>query len=460
MRFWIVPTCSTAMLSFVAITSIAAAETSHSALEPKPTTTQSKPVVSWRLPNGLTVMFQEDHRQPRVGISVAYKVGLSNDPPEYRGLAHLTEHLMFQGSANVPRQGFFKITESRGATHHGGYADLDRTVYERELPSREFATGLWLESDRMAYLLKHITPEAIEVQREVIRNEWRERLGPSALANRHRLIARALYPPTHPYHEFGDYDAEAIDLSAVQWFFQKYYGPDNATLGIVGDVSEARARKLVSRYFGSIKKTRRAPAPAKPWATKRARELKVTVRARTTFEGVILAWQMPPRGSRFDTILAIIGEYLRDRRRGVERKLIRQGVAVGANIGGFHRRLASLFIVEAFVARGKSADKAQRVIEGELAKITQSAFERRRFAAARDRVEARLRRALDRYIVRATHLSGTGLPIEKRIDRLKSVTAEEAARVARHLLAKNRRIVARVKWNPNAPVGGWVAIDD
>ncbi|MEQ9317969.1 MAG: insulinase family protein, partial [Polyangiaceae bacterium] len=152
-----------------------------------------------RLANGLVVAVEEDHRAPRVGIAVAYDVGQRDDPPGYQGLAHMVEHLLFQGSANVPEDGHFKILERLGATDQGGFTGLDRTIVYEELPAHAWGVGLWLESDRMAYMLRHADERGVAMQREVIRNEWRQRGGDNAVPNRLALATQLMYPLGHPY---------------------------------------------------------------------------------------------------------------------------------------------------------------------------------------------------------------------------------------------------------------------
>ncbi|MES1254917.1 MAG: pitrilysin family protein [Acidobacteriota bacterium] len=205
------------------------------------------------LANGLDVLLHEDHDCPIVAINVWYHVGSKNEKPGHTGFAHLFEHLMFEGSAHHDH-GYFQPLQGAGASLNGS-TNADRTNYWEVVPTNALELGLWMESDRMGYLLPALTDAKFENQRAVVLNERRQNYenrpyGLSAMA-----ILAALYPPDHPYHwtTIGEVaDLNAVRLDEVHAFFTRYYHPANASIALAGDIDSARALALVRDYFEGI----------------------------------------------------------------------------------------------------------------------------------------------------------------------------------------------------------------
>lgn len=219
-------------------------------------------VTSYRLSNGLEVVLLRDARLARVAVSVGYRVGARNDPPGYRGLAHLVEHMMFEGLRDAEHSDFFDYLADGGSTDANATTDLDRTIYFEEVPRERLDVALWLESRRMGYLLDHIQEADLERARAAVLNEWEMRVGDGGLRSMLAIAAEALYPQSHPYRQINDEpdDLEAITLSDVQWFFQQHYGPANARLVLVGDFDETVVRTQIEKLFGPLRQ-RGAVAP-------------------------------------------------------------------------------------------------------------------------------------------------------------------------------------------------------
>ena len=223
----------------------------------------------FKLANGLTVILHSDRSLPLVAVNVWYHVGPANEPAHRSGFAHLFEHLMFEGSKYVGHE-FDRILESIGATNSNGTTSWDRTNYFETAPSENLETLLWLESDRMGFMIDTLTQERLDVQRDVVKNERRQSYenapyGPSSLA-----MLNALFPEGHPYHGavIGSMqDLSAATLADVTEFFRQYYAPSNATLCIAGDLDPAQAKAWIERYFGTL---RRSPASAGQAAAVRA----------------------------------------------------------------------------------------------------------------------------------------------------------------------------------------------
>src|SRR5205085_185627 len=208
----------------------------------------------YKLKNGLDVILLEDHRLPMVAVNLWYHVGPANERPGLTGFAHLYEHMMFEGTRHVGEKAHFKFLEAAGASDINGTTDFDRTNYFETLPSNELEKALWLESDRMGFLLDTLDEARLTNQRDVVRNERRE--GENAP---YQLVEEGLfhtvYPKGHPYYAYviGSHaDIESAKLGDVRDFFRAYYSPSNCSLAIVGDIDKTKARALVEKYFGTI----------------------------------------------------------------------------------------------------------------------------------------------------------------------------------------------------------------
>jgi len=212
------------------------------------------PFDTYMLPNGLTVILSQDKTTPTVAVNVWYKVGSKNEVVGRTGFAHLFEHVMFTGSGNVPYGLHDKLTEGVGGQNNGT-TNNDRTTYYETVPSNYLESALWLEADRMGYLLDALDLAKLNAQRDIVKNERRQSVDNQPYGRAGEIMAHATYPPTHPYS--WDVIGSMEDLSAaseedVKSFFRLYYAPNNAFLSIVGDFDAAQAKAWVTKYFGGI----------------------------------------------------------------------------------------------------------------------------------------------------------------------------------------------------------------
>ena len=209
----------------------------------------------YKLPNGLDVILLEDHRLPLVAVNIWYHVGPANERPGLTGFAHLFEHMMFEGSRHVGVKEHIRYLEAAGATEINGTTDFDRTNYFETVPSNQLELALWLESDRMGFLLDKLDARNLENQRDVVRNERRQSVESMPYGLVQEEVFHQLFPREHPYYAsvIGSHaDIEAARLQDVRDFFRLYYAPNNASLAIVGDIDPEQTRALVGKYFGPI----------------------------------------------------------------------------------------------------------------------------------------------------------------------------------------------------------------
>ena len=222
------------------------------------------PIESYSLPNGLTVILSPDHSTPTIAVAVWYHVGSKNETPGRTGFAHLFEHVMFTGSGHVPYGLHDKFTEGVGGSNNGTTSN-DRTVYFETVPSNYLETALWLESDRMGYLLDTLDIAKLNAQRDVVKNERRQSYDNQPYGRAPEIISQAMYPATHPYSwpVIGSMaDLSAASEDDVKNFFRSYYAPNNAFLSIVGDFDPSQAKALAVKYFGEFSRAKPLQRPA------------------------------------------------------------------------------------------------------------------------------------------------------------------------------------------------------
>jgi zinc protease len=217
----------------------------------------SVPFEKYQLPNGLTVILSEDHRLPQVAVDIWYHVGAANQVPGKSGFAHLFEHMMFSGAKHIgpaPFQVLEGIGTSAGSMANGTTSE-DRTNYFEVVPSAELPTALWLESDRMAFLLDTLDAKKLDVQRDVVSNERRQSYENRPYGTADLRLCDIFYPKPHPYYDcvIGTIaEIQSASMDDLRAFFRQFYAPNNASISIVGNFNPADAKALVAKYFGAI----------------------------------------------------------------------------------------------------------------------------------------------------------------------------------------------------------------
>jgi predicted Zn-dependent peptidase len=269
------------------------------------------PIETARLDNGLRVVVSEDRTAPVVCVNLWYDVGSRHEPAGQTGFAHLFEHLMFEGSVNVAKTEHMRLVQGAGGSLNAT-TNPDRTNYFETVPAEHLELALWLEADRMGGLVPALTQETLDNQREVVKNERRQRYDNVPYGDAWLRLLPLLYPPGHPYHHatIGSMeDLNAADLATFQAFHSRYYAPDNAVLTVVGDTDMASVLELAHRYFGRI--------PAKediPSAPDGALDGPLTAPVRETVTAAVpaarhyLAYRSHPFGTRgYDVATVLVG---------------------------------------------------------------------------------------------------------------------------------------------------------
>lgn len=326
------------------------------------------PYTRFTLDNGLTVIVHEDHKAPIVAVNVWYHVGSKNEKPGRTGLAHLFEHLMFNGSQHF-NDDYFKAVEKVGATDLNGSTCEDFTNYFQTVPKDALDTILWLESDRMAHTLEVLTQPRLDEQRGVVQNEKRQYENqPYSIA--WQLMTENLWPRNHPYSwpVIGSMeDLTATTLEDTRTWFKTWYGAANATLVLAGDITVEEARQRVTHFFGSIPSG--SPPPRhKEWIAKRTGTLRQVAEDRVPQRRIYLAWNTPPYGTPESLYLDLVGRVLAD---GSASRLVKKLVdetSLLTSISAWNDagEIAGTFMIVASLAPQASESSVEQIIRKEL----------------------------------------------------------------------------------------------
>jgi zinc protease len=331
------------------------------------------PVEQYQLDNGLTVLLSEDHSLPLVAVEVLYLVGSGHERVGRTGFAHLFEHLMFQGSEHFDHE-YFKPYEPIGGQVNGT-TSRDRTNFFQVVPSNYLETPLWMESDRMQSLLPALTQGKLDNQRDVVKNERRQRNENAPYGMAQVYLGEMLYPPGHPYRHtpIGSHeDLSAATLDDVKAFFQQYYVPANAGLAVVGDFQSSEAKQLIQSYFGPIPAGVRAARPAAEMPAPRAVHWQKT--DDVPLPRIYLAWHTPALFAPGDAELDLWSNVLADGKNSrLYFPLVYTGrVAKDVNAAQASQQLSSYYIIQATAAPGQSVDALYASLVAALSKALET----------------------------------------------------------------------------------------
>ncbi|MBM4169260.1 MAG: insulinase family protein [Ignavibacteria bacterium] len=332
----------------------------------------SIPYERFTLPNGLTVILHEDHTTPTVSVNVWYHVGSGNEKPGRTGFAHLFEHIMFEGSGNVPEGKFDEWLEAAGGNNNGS-TNSDRTNYWENIPSNALELALFLESDRLGYLLDAMTPGKVDGQRDVVKNERRQSYENRPYGMASIVISENLYPKDHPYHwpTIGSMeDLSAASYEDVVEFFKTYYVPRNMSMVVAGAINKEETKQLVAKWFSEIPSGNRAQPVLPPHAAL-SQEKKVVLEDRVQLPRVYMAWHSPAHFAPGDAELDIVASILAGGKnsRLYKRLVYELQIAQDVSAFQFSSKLSSTFWIVATARAGKSLPELQRVIDEEIGKF-------------------------------------------------------------------------------------------
>ncbi|GIV19075.1 MAG: peptidase M16 [Armatimonadota bacterium] len=409
--------------------------------------------------NGMRVVLSEDHSVPVVAVVVLYDVGARNEPPGRTGFAHLFEHMMFQGSANVQKGEFYTYVEDNGGVLNGMTSN-DFTIYFEVMPSNQLELALWLEADRMRSL--QVNQENLDNQREVVKEEKRLRVDnqPFSYARGILLYELAYDNFANAHSVIGSMeDLDAATLEDVQRFFRTYYAPNNAVLAIAGDFESEQALQWVRKHFGNIP-PQEPPQPVDVSEPERAEQKRFTYTDKlANLPAIAMAWKVPPRHSPERYALALLDRILfaGESARLHQRLVKRQKSALGVSGGLEDRRGPGLFTAFVVFKPDQRFDRIEESIVAEITRIQEAGVTERELQRAKNQLRAEryrgvwgglygLQTPLGRAMELAYHTLFDGDPalINTELQRYMDVTAEEIQQVAQRFLQPGTATVLHI----------------
>jgi zinc protease len=406
------------------------------------------------LSNGLRVVFSQDRTSPVVAVNLWYNVGSRNERPGRTGFAHLFEHMMFQGSEHVPDTEHIAHIERVGGSMNGS-TWLDRTNYFQTVPSHWLELVLWLESDRMGFLLPAMTQEKLDNQRDVVKNERRWRVDNRPYGDWDERLQALVFPPDHPYHHsvIGSMeDLDAATLEDVAEFFRTYYAPNNAVLTLCGDFDPDAARNLIERYFGSIPRgPEPPPLPGRPLIEPRlGQEVRERVDGDVALPRVYLAYRIPPYGTDEFYVADVASHVLTAGKSSrLYRALVREQ-QVAQDVVSFAYPVvtgAAMLVVWATARPEVTPEQMETLLLAEVDALARDDFSDAEVDRAVTGIEARHVFGMQQVGERADQLSmfttlfDDPARINTELDAYRAVTREEVRRFALQYLQADNRVV-------------------
>ena len=418
------------------------------------TTAVSIPYEKYKLENGLTVILHEDHSDPLVHVDVTYHVGSAREDIGKSGFAHFFEHMMFQGSKHVADEQHFKvITESGGNLN--GTTNTDRTNYFETVPANQLEKVLWLESDRMGYLLEAVDQTKFENQRETVKNERAQRVDNQPYGLRFELNGEALYPEGHPYSwmTIGYVeDLDRVSVNDLKAFFKRWYGPNNAVLTIGGDIDVAKTKAWVKKYFGEIPAGPKVEEPKPQPATLKETRY-ITLEDKVHLPLLQITYPTVYGRHEDEAPLDVLADILGGGKTSLFYKnLVKEGIAVQAVVSHPCRELACEFQLLALANPAKitSLSTLQNVLNETLKEFEQRGVTADDLARTKGQIEARTVFGLQSVSGKVSALAAnetfyqTPDLIAEDIERYNAVTAEDVMRVYKKYIKDANSVVLSV----------------
>lgn len=405
----------------------------------------------YTLDNGLDVVLHQDDSDPIVAVAILVHVGSNREKPGRTGFAHFFEHMLFQRSENVPEGGFFKNIDEWGGTFNGG-TWTDGTVYFEVVPKDALEKVLWMESDRMGYFINAVSLASLEGEKPVVQNEKRQRVDNQPYGHTQSVILKAMYPEGHPYNwtVIGELeDLQNATLDDVKEFYEKWYGPNNATLVIAGDIEKSQIKEQVQKYFGEIP-SRGIDTPMEP------QQVSLTESKSFYYEDnfaslpeIRLTYPSVEQYNPDQWALDALGQILTDGKRAPLYKAIVEEAKLAPNVRSSNgsNELAGTFTIRVRANDGVDLDSVRMVIDATLEKFDKEGFDVKDL----DRIKAGLETnfyngissVLGKAFQLATYNEYAGSPdfVKTDIANIKAVTKEDVMRVFRKYVYNKNRIV-------------------
>ena len=430
---------------------------------PSETAKLTLPLEKTKLANGLEVILHEDRRTPIVTVNIWYHVGSKDEQPNKNGFAHLFEHVMFQGSKHVPEDTYFRYLERAGATDVNGTTNTDRTNYYETVPSNRLELALWLESDRMGFLLDHADEQTFASQREVVKNERRQNYENAPYGMVGTWIRENMFPASHPYHLLTigtPKDLDNAKMDDVRSFFRTWYVPNNATLVIAGDIDKKTTTELVEKYFGPIP-SHALPARTTPPEVKLAQETRIEVSAGVELPRVYISWPTPGIFTQPDGELDLVSHVLSSGKtsRLYKRLVYEKQIAQDVRAYQASLQIQSVYEIVATAQPGHTADELLKEIDDEVAKLQSGAVSVDELSRAKTSVVSGMVFGIESNGARASMLNTynqmAGDPgfLPKDLARFDAASTDSVRDTARKWLTPGR-IVTIVTPKKGAPICG------
>jgi zinc protease len=411
------------------------------------------PYETFTLPNGLQVIVHEDRSVPVVAVNTWYHVGSGDEHQGRTGFAHLFEHLMFMGSEHVPTGQFDQLLEAAGADNNGSTTE-DRTNYYETGPTNAAELMLYLDADRMGYLIPEITAEKVDLQRGVVQNERRQRVDNQPYGLAEENILSRLYPAGHPYSwpVIGSMaDLSAASLEDVRNFFRTNYAPNNATIVIAGAISPAEARRLAQRWFGDVPRGPEAPRNH-PAGFSLDRNVFHTLEDRVQLPRVYNAWHTVRAFADDDAAISVLADIIAGGRSSRLYKRLVYELQIATQVSAFHDALKmdGSFRLSATARPGHDLNELQREIDAQIRLVADSGPTAREVERVQHETEAQFLGQMETVLGKADQLNqyqyfvGTPDYFQQDLARYLRVTPADVQRVARQYLASAHRVVLSV----------------
>jgi predicted Zn-dependent peptidase len=403
----------------------------------------------YQLDNGLEVILHRDNSVPLVAVNLWYHVGSGDETPGKSGFAHLFEHMLFQGAKHIGEDVHFDVLQNIGGSSVNGSTTTDRTNYFEVVPSHELEVALWLESDRMGYLLPLLNDKSLANQIDVVRNERRQRIDNVPYGTAAFELAAALYPEGHPYrylvigrHE----DLSSSTLDDVKGFYRKWYVPANATLVLAGDFEPAQAKQLVAKWFGTFPKTTEPQHQAPPLPALAETVRKIVPDDFAKLRRVQYTWLSPPVFGEGDAELNLLAHALGATGTGrlykilVHERQLAQSVSVGQ--GG--RAHSGEFTISVMLKSAADLATVEQIVNEEVARAMSSPLTEQELKRAVVQREAAFVWGLEPLMARAetlqryNHYVGQPDYITQDLDRFRKTTPAKVQEMAQRYLGKPR----------------------